>query len=170
MTPRVLLYSGMLVALAALQTNVLVAVEIAGVRPDLALIVIAYYSVTNGSFEGEIGAFVGGLVEDLLSLSPLGFHALLRTVMGFLFGVLHNRMLVDAVLVPVLLLTVGTLVKALFAGLTAAVFGVDGLSSAVLSSRLPIEVGYNAVLAPILFALLRFIRPLRQSRRETTTL
>ena len=170
MTPRVLLYSAILAGIAVLQTNVLVAIEIAGVRPDIALIVIAYYAVTNGSFEGQIGGFVGGLVEDMLSLAPPGFHALLRTLMGFLFGVMHNRMLVDAVLVPFLLLTIGTVLKALLAGLTATVFGIDGLSSVALSPRLLVEVGYNAVLAPILFALLRLIQPLRQSRRESTTL
>ena len=106
MTTRVAIYAGILAGLAILQTNVLGAIEIAGVRPDLALIVIAYFSVTNGSFEGQIGAFAGGLVEDLLSLAPPGFHALLRTLMGFLYGLIHNRMLIDAVLVPFLLLAV----------------------------------------------------------------
>jgi len=165
---RVIVYAAILAALAVLQTNVLQAVEIAGVRPDLALIVIAYVAVMNGSFEGELGAFVGGLVEDILSLSPPGFHALLRTLMGFLYGIVHNRMLVDAVLAPVLLLAAGTLVKALLAGLIAAIFGVSGIASVALSSRLLVEVGYNAVLAPILFTLLRLIQPLRRSRREST--
>lgn len=168
MTTRVIVYAAILAALGVLQTNVLQAVEIAGVRPDLALIVIAYVAVMNGSFEGELGAFIGGLVEDILSLSPPGFHALLRTLMGFLYGIVHNRMLVDAVLVPVLLLAAGTLVKALLAGLIAAIFGVSGIASVALSSRLLVEVGYNAVLAPILFTLLRLIQPLRRSRREST--
>jgi len=77
-------------------------------------------------------------------------------------------MLVDAVLVPVLLVAIGTLIKTLFASVTATIFGVSGLSSTVLSSRLLLEVGYNSVLAPILFTLLRFIQPLRASRREST--
>jgi cell shape-determining protein MreD len=88
--------------------------------------------------------------------------------MSFLYGLLHNRMLVDAVLVPFLLLAVGTLVKALFASLIAALFGVAGVASVALSSRLFVEVGYNAVLAPILFTLLRLVQPLARSRREST--
>jgi rod shape-determining protein MreD len=168
MTTRVLIYTAILAGLAILQTNVLQAIAIAGVRPDLALIVIAYYAVTNGSFEAEIGAFAGGLVEDVLSLAPPGFHALLRTLMSFLYGLLHNRMLVDAVLVPFVLLAIGTVVKALFASLTATIFGISGVSSVALSSRLLVEVGYNAVLAPILFTLLRLVQPLKRSRRETT--
>lgn len=168
MTTRVLIYTAILAGLAVLQTNVFAAIAIAGVQPDLALIVIAYYAVTNGSFEAEIGGFAAGLVEDFLSLAPPGFHALLRTLMSFLYGLLHNRMLVDAVLVPFLLLAVGTMVKALFASLIAALFGVAGVASVALSSRLFVEVGYNAVLAPILFTLLRLVQPLARSRREST--
>jgi rod shape-determining protein MreD len=132
------------------------------------LIVIAYVANANGSYEGQIGAFVGGVVEDLLSLAPPGFHALVRAVMGFLYGLTHNKMLVDAVLVPVLLLAAGTLVKGLLASLLAAVFSVSGVSTVALSSRLFVEIGYNSVLAPILFTLLRLVRPLRPSRREST--
>jgi rod shape-determining protein MreD len=168
MSVRVLLYSGILVGIAVLQTNVLQVIEIAGVRPDLALIVIAFYANANGSFEGQIGAFVGGIVEDLLSLAPPGFHALLRTLMGFLYGLTHNKMLVDAVLVPVILLAVGTLAKSLLAALIGVVFGVSGVSTAAVSSRLLLEVGYNSVLAPILFTLLRLIQPLRRSRMESS--
>lgn len=168
MTSRVALYSAILAIIAILQTTVFQAIEIAGVRPDIALIVIAYYANQNGSFEGEIGAFIGGLVEDLLSLAPPGFHALVRAVVGFLYGLTQNKMLVDAVLVPFLLLAAGTLVKGVLASLTGTVFGVEPAATSVLSPWLFMEMAYNAVLAPILFALLRLVRPLGQTRRESS--
>lgn len=168
MNGRVALYSAILVAIAILQTTVLQAIEIAGIRPDLSLIVIAYFANQNGTFESEIGAFIGGLVEDFLSMAPPGFHALVRTVVAFLYGLTQNKMLVDSVLVPFLLLIAGTLVKALLASLTGTVFGVAPVASSVFSSRLFVEVGYNAVLAPILFGLLRLVKPLRQTRRESS--
>ncbi|MFP3958739.1 MAG: rod shape-determining protein MreD [Spirochaetaceae bacterium] len=168
MNTRTVLYSVILVVIAVLQTNVLDAAAIGGVKPDLALIVIACFSVTNGSFEGQIGAFVGGLVEDLLSLAPPGFHMLVRALTGYLYGLLQDRMLVDAVLVPVILVAVGTLIKALVAAAVAAAFGVSGVATIVLSSRLWVELIYNAVLAPIVFGLLRLVKPLTRSRRETT--
>lgn len=168
MTGRVVLYSAILVAIAILQTTVLQVVAIAGVRPDIALIVIAYFANQNGSYEAQIGAFIGGLVEDFLSLAPPGFHALVRTVVAFFYGVTQNKMLVDSVLVPFLLLAAGTLVKGVLAWFTGTVFGVAPAASNAFSSWLLLETAYNAVLAPLVFALLRFIQPLKQTRRESS--
>ena len=72
-------------AAVLLQTTLLPFVAIRGVKPDLALIILVFVSIRKGAMTGQISGFAAGIMEDFLSLSPLGFHAFFRTCVGFFF-------------------------------------------------------------------------------------
>ncbi len=152
-----------LVALA--QTVVLDVIRIAGVAPDLVLLVLVYSAHKQGSMNGQITGLVGGLVEDLTSLAPLGFNSLTRVAVGFLAGSTRNKMFLDPIFMPIILVTGATLFKALLAALIVGVFGIETATQRILGQRLLIELAYNAVLAPVLFALLNAVRPLHPTVR-----
>ena len=76
-------------AVVLLQTTVLGIVAVGGVTPDLQLILLVFLALRRGSMSGQLAGFAGGLLEDLVSLAPLGFHALVRTLVGFTSGLLH---------------------------------------------------------------------------------
>ncbi|MFW5770265.1 MAG: rod shape-determining protein MreD, partial [Spirochaetota bacterium] len=62
--------------------------RIAGVKPDLMFIVIIYFGYSFGSFYGEVTGFIGGLLQDSVSNSPLGLMAFPKMALGFIVGML----------------------------------------------------------------------------------
>ena len=117
-----------------LQSTLLVHVAIGGVKPDLALIVLIFVSLRKGSMVGQLTGFLSGILEDFMSVSPLGFHPLMRAVIGFLYGVFAGNVFVDPFLMPMILAIVATLLKGVLSGLVSAIFG---LSSSLDSARRP---------------------------------
>jgi len=149
-----------------LQSTLLHWVALGGVKPDLALIVLVFVAVRRGSMTGQVTGFASGLLEDLVSLSPVGFHALARTVIGFLYGRMEGNIFLDPILMPLLLTITATILKGLLSSFTVLLFALAAPGFQVFAGPLWIEVGYNALLAPFLFALLGLIRPLRARDKE----
>lgn len=152
-------------AVILLQTTVLGVVAVGGVTPDLQLILLVFLALRRGSMSGQVAGFAGGLLEDLVSLAPLGFHALVRTLVGYSAGLLHETLRTDEVAVAVLTVVGATLVKGLASALLGLIFDVRP-DLHLLEGRFWIEAAYGALLAPFLFALLGRVRLLRASGRE----
>ena len=150
-----------------LQTTVLGIVAVRGVTPDLLLILLVFLALRRGSMSGQIAGFAGGLLEDLVSLAPLGFHTLVRTLVGFSSGMLHGLIRTSAIAVPVLILG-ASVVKGLASAFLGLVFDIHP-DLHLLEGRFWIEAAYSAVLAPFLFALLGRVRLLRPSKREASS-
>jgi rod shape-determining protein MreD len=151
---------------AVLQSTVLQFVSIAGVQPDLVLIVLIFVANKNGSMIGQLAGLCGGIVLDVMGLAPLGFFALVYTVIGSLYGITKGKMFVDPIFMPVLLAVVALIIKGLLGAAIAGIFGVSGVAMRVFSAAYLIELGYTAVLSPVFFGLLRLIRPLQPERRR----
>jgi len=162
----ILILSVLLVAAVLVQSTLLRWVSLKGVRPDLALVVMVFAAVRRGSQSAQIAGFLSGLTEDLLSLSPLGFHALVRTSLGFLYGLTEGSIFLDPILVPVLLTLIATILKGLLASLLVVLFSIPAAGFRVFAGPLWIEAGYNMVLAPFVFAALRLIKAFRPKEKE----
>ena len=154
-------------AAVLLQTTVLEFVAILGVKPDLQLILVAFLALRRGSMSGQIAGFVGGLLEDVVTLSPLGFHAIVKALVGFCAGLPYGLIRASAVVVPVLLVAGAVLIKGLASGVLSLAFQIP-LDAHLLEERFWIESAYNVILAPLLFALLSHIRLLRTTSPRPT--
>ena len=164
---RVTLFTLLFLAVAVvLQSTILGRLAIGGVRPDLALIILVFVSLRRGSMVGQVSGFASGILEDFMSVSPLGFHPLMRAVIGYLYGIFSGNVFVDPFLMPMVLTVIATLVKGLLSGLISAVFGLVSSGFLYFAGRLWIEVGYNAVLSPFLFALLNLVKVFKQTEKE----
>jgi len=149
-----------------LQSTILGRVAIRGVRPDLAMLVLVFVAIRRGPMVGQVSGFLSGFLEDLMNVSPLGFHSLLRTVIGYLFGLLWGNLFIDPFLMPIILAVIATLLKGLLSGIVSALFGIASSGFITFTGRLWIEMGYNGVVAPFLFALLNLLRVFRQADKE----
>ena len=69
-----------------LQITVVPLIRLAGIIPDLILIILVYYSITRGQLYGTILGAVYGLLVDLISGNLLGLSMLSKTVAGFSAG------------------------------------------------------------------------------------
>jgi len=153
-------------ACVVLQSTILGKVAILGVRPDLALVVLMFVALRRGSMTAQVSGFAAGIVEDLVSASPVGFHMLLRTLIGFLYGIFSGNVFVDPLLMPIVLTIVATILKGVISGLVSLLFGLQSSGFMYFAGRLWIEAGYNALAAPFLFALLNLLKVFRQAEKE----
>jgi rod shape-determining protein MreD len=151
-----------------LQSTILGKIAIRGVRPDLALIVLIFVSMRRGSMVGQVSGFATGFLEDLMNVSPLGFHSLMRTVIGYVAGLLSGNMFIDPIFLPIVLTVIATILKGILAGIISAMFGIEASGFITFTGRLWIEVGYNGVIAPFLFALLNLFKVFKQADKEGT--
>jgi rod shape-determining protein MreD len=165
-TRAIILSLALLAVSVLLQSTVLRAVAIRGVRPDLTFVLLMFVAIRRGPMVGQLGGFAVGIAEDLVSLAPLGFHALLRATTGFLYGLFLGNVYVDPVLIPVVFAAAGTLVKGLMTVVLEAIFSVSSTGFAPFAGPLWIELGWNAVLAPFLFALLGLVKLLRAVEKK----
>ncbi len=75
------------------------------VKPDLMLIVIICISFLSDYQEGIVVGFAGGLVKDIFSVSFLGTHALVKTVIGYISGMIKERIFYQHLLWVITIIT-----------------------------------------------------------------
>lgn len=151
--------------MAVIQSVFLANGIVGGVTPDFALLVLTFSANQQGSLKGQTAGFVTGFVQDVLSITPLGFHAFSRTVIGYLFGAFKGKIFIDPLLIPILLAIVATVIKAVLGFGLLAIFS-PGQADVVFSVKLAIELGLNSVAAPFLYGFLRMIKFVKYSRKE----
>ena len=77
-----------------------------------------------------------------------------------------QHVLIDPFLMPIILAVVATLLKGVLSGIVSALFGIASSGFVTFTGRIWIEMGYNGVVAPFLFALLNLFRVFKQADKE----
>lgn len=159
-----LVLAGIAALLSVLQTTWFSDWTIGGARPDLVLIVLTVLAHHSGVQRGQISGFLVGVVEDILSIAPLGFHAVIRLAHSAVAGLTNGAVRAESLLTPMLLVGFVTIIKHIAAALFSIIIGADEIGSSFFSVATAIELGLNMVVAPAGFwALKPVIR--RFSRR-----
>jgi len=129
-------------------------------HPDIVLCVLVFSAYVNGTMTGQVSGFLSGIFTDLcLSQAPPGMSSLIRTLIGALTGLFKDSLFLGYVIMPIILCTVATLLKILI--MFALHFVIKEIPVISLSDlRLWIELGLNALCAPLLFLLLRNFKPM----------
>lgn len=139
---------------ATLESTLLGRLALYGAVPDIALGILVYVAYANGIMTGQLCGFFSGLTLDLVSASPIGLNALVRTLIGALAGLIRGRVILDYFLVPAILCAVATMAKAVVLLPLSLVF--EGVPSFRFSEPLFwAELALNTLSAAPLFALLR---------------
>jgi rod shape-determining protein MreD len=152
--------------LLALQSTWLKGIGPWGVVPDLALLFVVYSSHHQGSQKGQITGFIAGLGEDFFSLAPLGFHAFTKLTVGLAAGVLHGVLSMDYVLFPIVAGAAATLLRNVIGWILALLFVPAEAMPTFWGRAFFIELGMNAVAAPLLFAILKLLGYAKTGRRR----
>lgn len=79
--------------------------ELAGVVPNLLLIVTMSFGLMRGRREGLLVGFVSGLLIDIFFGSALGPFAFIYMTLGYANGFFHRIYYVEDVLLPMLMIT-----------------------------------------------------------------
>ncbi len=145
-----------LVGVVLLQTAVFPHLRIAGVAPEIGLVATVAVAFTAGPEAGAVFGFAAGLALDLFLSTPLGLSALAWSVTGYGVGVLQGAVLRASWWFPIAL----TFVAGVFGGLVfcvvGAIVGQGQLWGFTALRTVLVAALYGAVLAPIVFPIVRF--------------
>jgi len=167
MVKKVALGVALILAAALLQSTVLSRLPLRfHAVPDIALCILIYIAYVNGTMTGQVTGFFSGLLIDFLSAAPLGLNAFVRTLTGALAGLLKDTFFLDNIFLPMALCAGATVFKALLFFLLNLIFNGTVPAYDIFSLTLWIELGMNTLLAPLLFALLKLIKPLGKRQKE----
>lgn len=83
---RILVISAILIINTILQSTYFEYIQIIGVKPNTAIIIIVSFAIMRGSFEGALVGFFSGLIQDILFGPNIGTHALLGMYVGYFCG------------------------------------------------------------------------------------
>lgn len=107
---RPLVFLGALALALALQTTLLNALSIHGVKPDLMLVVAICAGLLGGPGTGAAVGAVAGMMEGFAQASHVGSLGLTRALAAFMAGTIETHLLRDNVVVPVVTVSLGSLV------------------------------------------------------------
>ncbi|MFQ3619937.1 MAG: rod shape-determining protein MreD [Spirochaetales bacterium] len=141
-----------------LQSTLLNHIAIKGVRPDLVLLTVMYLAHRKGSLIGQTAGFAAGLLQDFLSIAPFGFNGFVFTLVGYFYGITKGTFFIDPIFIPMAMAAVATVLKGLFILLLSALFKIENLHFHFFSLSFLLEIGYNMLVVPFLFALYRLFR------------
>lgn len=93
--------------LTVLQSAVLPHLTLAGIVPQLAIVIVLVWAQLRGTYEGLLWAFIAGLFLDLFSSGPMGATALSLMIAIVLIGRAQRILPENPFLLPVLLSGLG---------------------------------------------------------------
>ena len=133
------------------ESSILSNITFLPVIPDFLLLFTVYVSIQKGSLQGESIGFSSGLLIDFISAAPLGFNALLRTIIGFISGLFHLTIGTTGIFTPMIIGVVATSLKVLFTYFISFFFPGVVLAYSFFSKIFLFECIFNGLLAPIMF-------------------
>ncbi len=92
------------------QTTIIPYFEIGGVQPDLVLIVITIYAFIEGPVWGSLAGFMGGLLQDLVTIRNMGLGSLSKTIVGYFAGLAKKNVVSENVFLPMVVVFLTSLV------------------------------------------------------------
>lgn len=157
MARRAAFTAAVILFLVALQFSVISWARIAGVEPDLLLVVTVVIALFSGPRAGMATGFSAGLIQGALLGRGIGVYSGAKTIVGYLAGAAGGRLFVENLLVNMGATAVMTLVHEGIVGIFAPRGGAGVSRTVALGVG---QAAYNAAAALIIGAALRRARPL----------
>jgi rod shape-determining protein MreD len=137
-------------ALVILQTTVVPPLRIAGVGPDLPLLLVLLIALQEGGAGGALAGFLAGLFVDLSAPQTLGLTSLVNSLVAFAVGTLSDHLVRSSASTRLVVALVAVLARDL--GLALATEPGD-LGHLMIRSVIPGALYTAAVAVPVIAAL-----------------
>lgn len=142
--------TAVLLALLA-QTSPLLFTVGPGLRVDLTLMVVVYFSLFWGWKRALVLGFLTGLCEDALSSEVLGLSALSKTLTAFVVHTLSRHVQVQSLTVQVLFTCLAVVVDTLACLVVLMVFQLPSLALPIVFSTFAQQTLLSILLAPCVY-------------------
>ncbi|MDI6689253.1 MAG: rod shape-determining protein MreD [Actinomycetota bacterium] len=144
---------GFLVLLAAfiLQTTIAPHIDIRGVQPDFILIVVVTCAFIEGPAIGSVAGFFGGLLHDLVLTQIVGIHALCKTIVGYVAGLVERTIFAESIFLPMAAIFLASLLNQLIYAVVIFLLGYEVPFLMVLMTIVIPSAFYNSLLTPLVY-------------------
>jgi rod shape-determining protein MreD len=155
----------LVVLIVIVQVTVMPHLRVAGVVPDLGLVLAVAVAYRLGPEAGALTGFAVGFGYDLFLETPLALSALTYALTAYAIGVLRTGMMRAPWWIPPFLGGLGGIIGGLaFVGMGGLV-GEPGLWTVHALTTVGLSAIYDAAVAPLVFLL---VNAVSRSRRDTT--
>lgn len=145
----------LILVLGLLQTSVFPSFTVAGIRPALVLMAAMTLATVSNDARALYWGFLGGVLIDLLSATPMGVNALLFTLLVYIVGGQGRRFDRANVVFPVMAGAAATLLYYPTVVLALQLQGFDIDWGKQVWDRLPRAVAVNAGATTLLYPVVR---------------
>lgn len=146
----------MVALFVVVQETVAVKLRIAGVHPQLVLLVPIAAGMVTGPREGAIAGFLAGIAIDLLLPTPFGLTALVGCLTGVAVGRVTGSLTREVKWIPMLVALAASAGAVMLYAVLGAVLGQDQFLRVNLVVVALVVSLANAVLAPVALRLFRW--------------
>ena len=101
---RFVITAVILIAAYLLQCTVFSSLELAGIKPNLLIIVTASFGFMRGSREGMLVGLFAGLLTDIQFGDMIGFYAMIYLFVGFINGLFERLYFDEDIKLPLFLI------------------------------------------------------------------
>lgn len=142
-----------------LESSIFTNISFLIVVPDFVLICSIYFSLLNGKGYGETTGLISGLFLDSITGVPFGLNCLLRSIIGYVFGLFSETVIISGIIMPVLSVGIGTILKRLLLLLIVIIFPNTHMNVyGFISNEFLFEFCINVILAPVVFYVLGYAK------------
>ncbi len=147
-------WSVIVVAAALIQTTWLDAIRLQGVMPDLAVLLVVFFAITEGEERAMFTGTLAGMYQDATSNAVLGHHVLCLVIVGYVAGRVARRLVLEhPVIKVVLVMFASTVCGILFTCIqyveTPNISAIHEVAVNVIPAAF-----YTALITPVVFAAL----------------
>lgn len=159
-----LIWAVLVMAMALLEAQWPYFLRVQGVVPQLVLILVVYFAITDGEERAMFTGLLGGVFQEVATDDALGHRVLCLVIVGFVAGALSRRLITENPAVKASAVFAASVVHGLLYLIIDYVQRPGMVNvSGQLTTLLP-QAFYTALVAPLLFALLTFT-PMPEHRR-----
>ncbi len=154
---RIVVTAVIVVVAYLLQCTVFTSLEIAGIKPNLMLIVTASFGFMRGPREGMFVGFASGLLIDIQYGDMIGFYALIYLITGYVNGLFEQIYFDEDIKLPLFLIAASDLVYGLAVYFLTFLLRSDFDFLYYLNRIIVPEAIYTIAVTLIIYPLLLFI-------------
>lgn len=154
---RIVVTAVVVLAAYLLQCTIFPSLEIAGVKPNLMLIVTASFGFMRGPREGMLVGFVSGMLIDIQYGDMIGFYALIYLAAGYVNGLFEQIYFDEDIKLPLFLIAGSNVVYGLAVYFLTFLLRSDFDFLYYLNRIIVPEAIYTIAVTLIIYPLLLFI-------------
>lgn len=154
---RFLITAVIIIAAYLLQCTVFSSLELAGIKPNLLIIVTASFGFMRGSREGVLVGFVSGLLADIQFGDMIGFYALIYLLVGYINGMFQRLYFDEDIKLPLFLIAISEFLYGIIVYFLTYLLRSDFNFLLYLNKIILSELIYTIVITLGLYPLILFI-------------